>query len=288
MKRRSAAAILATAGLGFLLPFGGSADAAPSIGDVSWWSRNPAATAPEGGATLSNALDGPVSVAAVELDLEDGVTSATLSLPRTGGLGDGSAVIVGCVIPAGWAPSAGESLDDAPAAGCEGTSVEFTLADDVLSANVGGLVSGRTGTVGIFLTPADGETAPWQATYDPPTLQATAKPAATTTTTSRSTPTTARPTTTTSRSFAPPTTRAVTTTRPAITTTTTTEAGAIGPPPSSTTPTSSFELAQGVGVGGSDGEGRPIAQAVFFIVVAALVGAGAGVAHKVAADRAPA
>lgn len=280
MKRLLAAATLVLLAV-LVMPTASAAN----VAGVGWWTRSPAASAPEGGIAVSNAPDGPVSVAAVRVDLgETGVTSGTLTLPQSGGAAPAGAQLAVCVIGDGWKAEAGGAMESAPATTCDGTSTALVANGETWTASVTDLIGESTGTVAFAVVPTTGSAGIWELQFDKPAFQGTAKPSS-----SVSRPASqpfARTATTTAprpaQSFtAPPAPRVVAapTTTVAITPTT------IDNFVPNVAPDSEVAFGGATRDTGGATQGRPIGQAITLTVVAAAVGLAGGVAHKVVAAR---
>lgn len=277
-------ALVGAALLVLILLYVPSASAA-TITEVGWWTRSPAASAPEGGLTVANAPDGPVSVAAVRVDVgTTGISRGTLTLAQSGGAAPGGAQLVACVVGDGWTAGAAGAIADAPATVCTGTAAALTLEGTSWTADVSDLLGDAKGSVSLAIVPAAGTAGLWDLRFDAPTFQGTAAAGSSPPTTARApqpTPTTAfapRP----AQTFrpAPPPTVSATTTTVAITPTTIDNFV-----PNVAPDQAAFGGAQRSSPG-AGGEGRPIGQAVTLVLIAAAVGVLAGVGHKVAATRA--
>lgn len=150
-----------------------------TVGDVGWWTRNPLASAPEGGLAVSNAPDGEVSVGAVRVTVQAELEQAALVLPEAGGSGHTLAALRVCPTPNRWSAGKGD-LDDAPKPECAGSTAAMqrnaTLGSwsaDVLPL----LADAEPGdTVSLMVVPAEGPSA-WDLQFDPPQLMARAAPA---------------------------------------------------------------------------------------------------------------
>lgn len=274
--------------------------AAGDVIAVGWWTRLPTASAPEGGINVGSAPDGPNSVAAIQIDLGDGLSSLQISAVEAGGAPQ-AAVIRACPAAEGWAPEPGGALEDAPDIDCT-NSVRFTRADDGLwSADVGALAAGRTGTMSIGLLAhgpsGDGplSVTPSEVQFEAPTATGTPATTTTPTTTGSFTPPPTAPSSPSAPSgpaipspppassptisVAPPTTRpAIDTAEPTVDEPATT-ATTIG-----LTEERALDAVTASDVG-SDG-GRPIGEAFFLLFLAGLVGVAVGGASKFAALRA--
>lgn len=254
---------------------------------VGWWTRSPAASAPEGGLTVANAPDGPVSVAALRIDVGSaGVSRGTLTLPQSGGTAPGGAQLVACVVGDGWTAEPAGALGDAPATVCTGTAAALTVDDASWTADVSDLIGDARGSVSLGIVPAAGTAGLWDLQFDAPVFQGTAAagsspPPTTAARAPQTTPTTAfapRP----AQTFrpAPPPAFAATTTTVAITPTTVDNFVANVAPDQAAFGGASRSSPD---EGGAD---RPIGQAVTLVLIAAVIGVLAGVGRKVAATRA--
>lgn len=156
------------------------AGAQPSVVAVGWWSRSPIAGAPEGGVAVGAAPDGPVTVAAVLLDLGDhGVTAASLTAVEVGGVAQGLASLRVCPVAPGWPPAAGAPLEQAPQPACEGGSTDF-LRDGPSStwgADLSPLLDGKTGLFALMVVPAAGGAPLYEVRLARPALTAVPDPA---------------------------------------------------------------------------------------------------------------
>jgi len=157
MRRRRAIAVLA---LVALCSGGTNASAAtsPAIVAVGWWTRVPGQTAPDGGMAVGNAPDGPASVAAIELDLGDGLTGAQLRLTEASGTLQAIASMLVCTTTASWQPVSGGPLADAPLPDCSTSAPMTRDGEGVWQADVGRLVQDRRGRVSLMVLPGRGDT----------------------------------------------------------------------------------------------------------------------------------
>ena len=286
---------LAVAGVAVVLLLNVPTSSAATRRPVGWWTRSPAASAPDGGFTVGNAPDGPVSVAAVEVDLDEGVSSASISFAQSGGAAPTSAQLVACIIASGFGTVKGDPIEEAPATTCSTTQAPVTSTDGTTwTVDISDLVGDRAGTVGVAIVPATGASGLWDLQFDKPALQATAatksspsgnnpspsgpRPFASTATTAYRAPSTGS-----SSSFAAPPPPAVkspaTTVAPAEATTTTVAQGE---------PIDTVALSAANSSSDGGPAGRPIGQAISMAIVASVIGIIAGVGHKVATTRAAA
>ncbi|MGI8793268.1 MAG: DUF7594 domain-containing protein [Acidimicrobiales bacterium] len=170
-------------------PVAGSAAPGVEVTEVGWWSRNPIATAPDGGFQVANAPDGPASVAAVRLALEGKITKAILVINEDSGVPEAAAMRV-CTTTATWS-AANHTWANAPAATC-GAAVQLTR--NATGANWTGditsLIPAGQASVSIMIVPeATAAARPaWQVNFSQAAVSAEAQaiPAPTTTTTTSS------------------------------------------------------------------------------------------------------
>lgn len=133
---------------------GAGTTAGPAAVEVGWWTRLPTESAPAGGFAVGSAPDGPTSVAAVRLDLESGVRSATLDVSEAGGTLQGLAALRVCVTTTPWRAAAGGPMTDAPTADCGGHAVSLvSRGSGAWQADVSTLTTGRTGVVSLMVLP---------------------------------------------------------------------------------------------------------------------------------------
>jgi hypothetical protein len=279
--------LVALGAVAFVVLLAAPASAAGSVTAVGWWTRSPVASAPEGGLTIGNAPDGPLSVAAVAVDLgTSGVSSATLSLEQAGGAAvPGPGQLVACVVGGSFPPDAGAPIEEAPATTCDATQAPVAVNGTTWTVNVGELVGDKRGAVGIALVPATGSASVWDLQLAKPTFTATpasgggggpssaGSPFQSVAPSSSSPTPSARPS---SSSFAvakPPTVAAPRT-----------PASTVAPSPS-TTVADEGETAFVARPATATSTGRPIGQAVTLVLIAAVVGTGAGLVHRMAARR---
>ena len=179
-----------------------------SITRTGWWTRNPAASAPEGGLDVGLGPDGqPLSVAAIEVAASGTVTRAVLTLVEAGGIAQDGAALVVCTTDGEWTSGAGQPLEDAPPSNCE-RKVTMTRNGASLSwaADVTPLLEdvARDGAASLMVVPVASASAPlgFDVQFAPPRLQSEVRPTASPTPTSTTSPTT----TTTTPPAGPPTT----------------------------------------------------------------------------------
>jgi hypothetical protein len=131
----------------------------PQIVAVGWWTRSATQQAPKEGLAVATAPDGPVTLAAISVSVGDAeVISASLQAVETGGFAQDASSIQACyTADNGWKPVEGGSLDDAPQPACGDGSVLLSRDGDarIWSGELGQLFAGRTGTVSIMLVPGD-------------------------------------------------------------------------------------------------------------------------------------
>lgn len=114
------------------------------VDTVGWFTRNPTASAPDGGLQVANAPDGVVSYGAISVTEEgDTITRATLTLKEEGqGLNAAGATLRAC--PAAGSFKAGQgALADGPKADCAIGSAELTRdGEGVWTGDVTSVLSG--------------------------------------------------------------------------------------------------------------------------------------------------
>lgn len=168
MKRTLTAVALAT---GMILAFPALASA--GVETVGWFTRSPAASAPEGGLQVANAPDGVVSYGAISVTEDgDSITSATLTLKEEGrNVNASGAKLQAC--PAAGSFTAGKrDLKAGPKADCVIGTVDLERsAEGVWTADVTSVLQGDSPAVAIV--PAEGTTL-FQVSFAPPTLDVVA------------------------------------------------------------------------------------------------------------------
>jgi len=142
----------------------GASAAGGSITKVGWWTRSPAARAPDGGFNVGNAADGPVSVAAVEVSSSTGLKRATLVLTEEGGIQADSAKLAVCATPNEWDAGAAQPMADAPKAECDSGQVELArnASSSTWAADVSSLLSDieDEGVVSLMIVPSGAAAVP--------------------------------------------------------------------------------------------------------------------------------
>ena len=164
MKRR----LLASATLVAVLGLAASpADAA--VSGVGWWTRNPTASAPEGGLQVANAPDGVISYGAIRV-AEDGedIESGVLTLQESDELNAAGATLRACPAAGTWSPGQG-ALADGPKADCAAGSVDLTRNETgQWTADVTSVLDGSTPAVAVV--PAEGAGV-FQVSFEAPKLE---------------------------------------------------------------------------------------------------------------------
>lgn len=287
---RAAAAAFVIAGVALAIGSMAPASASGTVDAVGWWTRNPLASAPDGGFAVASAPDGPTSVAAVRIDLGSGLSNLVIGAsPATGA--DVASVQV-CVTRDTWSVEAGGALTDAPTAACDGEAVPFAEAGAGWRADVSSLVAGRKGAVSLALVPAG--SLPFDATFEVPSV-IRATPAASSTATS-SPPTTA--------AFSPPSASPAPSFRPVPSSAGFTVPAPTAPPSTpatlpdatgaaTTTVTSDdqpetvpFDIAAGVGLDDLEATGARWGEAGFLVLISAMVGVSVFGVSRLSAARA--
>lgn len=283
MRRALVVAVSLVTTAGALLLAAG-ADAA-GVAATGWWSRNPVASAPEGGMAVGFMPDGPATVAAVKVDLGDGVTSAMLELTEAGGTATDAASVLACETSTMWTPVEKGPIEKAPTTACAaGHSVVLARDADSLtwSADLSALLRGRTGPASVALVPGEVTEGLGSVVFEvqwsgPPVFTSTSKATARSTspTTGSRSATTAPPSRPSSATAAQRPASELVTAPPPV------SAPAVVAPtaesPSTSVPetspmTSALPQASGPGVPAD----APWQQLIFFLVVAAGAGALAG------------
>lgn len=150
-----------------------------TVAETGWWSQRPGATAQDdGGFEVAAALGTEQSVAALRIQVSGGqVTTATLTIEETGGVGQSEAPLTVCPTAVPWTAANPGAYSEAPEPDCTRT-VELTRAADGASwtADVGILlgegetslvvVPGTGGPGGLPLGPG------YQVTFGAATVQA--------------------------------------------------------------------------------------------------------------------
>lgn len=148
--------ILATLAVAAAIVLAVPAPANAGVQTVGWFTRNPAASAPEGGVQVANAPDGMVSFGAIAVFEEtDSITKATLTLKETGqNLNAAAAKLQAC--PAAGTFKGGKgTFADGPKADCLVGKVE--LVRDPTGTWTGEVTSVLRGDpAAIAVVPADG------------------------------------------------------------------------------------------------------------------------------------
>jgi len=312
-RRWVAGAVVATVAVAAPLVPSPADAAGASVTGLGWWSRNPTSSAPAGGLAVGVAPDGAATVAAVKLDLGDGVSSARIELTEAGGFGAEIAGAVACITGAAWEPVEKGAFEEAPATTC-GDEPMVALARDAeamtWSADLQPLLTDRSGEVAIALIPdarpeagSIGGATPFEVQWNgPPVVTSTA--AAGSTSGASGGPVSPRPaspspsSSPSSSSSSPsprPATRpampasstgSLTVTAPPVPTpavsATTTTVAAVEVASGEATNGAPFALASGATPGGGDPAEKPYAQAVFFLAVSAAAGLVAGFGRRFA------
>ena len=167
MKRRIWAAATLAIAIGVA-----TAPAEAAVSAVGWWSRNPTASAPEGGMQVANGLDGVISFGAVRA-VENGedIATATLTLQETGQALNGSgASLQACPAAGTWDAGKGEWADR-PKDDCKAGTVALTRnAQGQWTGDVTSVLTGETPAVAVV--PGEGANV-FQVAFGPPTLDVT-------------------------------------------------------------------------------------------------------------------
>ena len=155
----AAAAALATVAFGFaLVPGEVSAQAAASVAETGWWSRQPAAV-PGSAFEVARAPDGDISVTAIRIRVDGQVGSAQLQLTEVQTTGSPSLQV--CPTLATWTvpnPLPG-AWDSRPAATCGPTPVRLVRNDvqGIWSVDLRSFLPPGQPTVSVMIVPAPDE-----------------------------------------------------------------------------------------------------------------------------------
>lgn len=293
-----------------------------AITKSGWWTRNPAASAPDDGLNVGNAPDGPVSVAAVEIASSTGLSRAVLILTEEGGIQADSAKLAVCVTPNDWDAGAAQPMAAAPKAECETNQVELArnASSSTWAADVTTLVSDidEEGSVSLMIVPSGNATVPvgFEVRFQKPELSSDAAESSTTPTDfssdfsssdSSSSDSSSSGgsssgggfsggtgTTMSDSSTFAPTFDASATPAPVAPTTADGAAGAPvasdAPPADTTATTAPAELAAiptQAALGAATSGGGSTVQAIFFVIVATIAGVGAGAGRWYLRSRNP-
>ena len=288
---------IAVAGLALIGPAtSAGAQEAAAVAGAGYWTDNPAVTAPEGGIAVGARPGGsPDAVAAIRVSLlSKSITSATLILQESGGVGQSNGALKVCTTPNQWKTGRGPSAE-APKAECAAEAkLERNATTGTWAGDIKNLLSaaGTQSTVSLMVLPASGGAVPvgFQISFQPPQVQAEGESSSSqfeatpgfsddefssddfssgSTSGDSSFSTGFSGTTSSFSDFAAPMTGA--------------EAETAAAPVGATIAPAAGEGDEQVAVGLparpaalTDDEGRPVAQAIFFVLVAGAVGAVAG------------
>lgn len=156
---------------GMILGFPASANA--GVETVGWFTRNPAASAPEGGLQVANAPDGVVSYGAISVTEDgDSITSASLTLKEDGRNVNASGAKLRACPAAGTFTAGKRDLKAGPKADCVIGSVDLERSPEgVWTADVTSVLQGDSPAVAVV--PAEGTTL-FQVSFAPPALDVVA------------------------------------------------------------------------------------------------------------------
>lgn len=162
----------------------GAATADARIVEVGWWRSVGTSQPPEGGVAIGGNATGPTAVAAIRVSVPGGAPlTAELTLLEAGNVaGDGAALML-CPTSEPWKSVAGGSMDEAPAPDCARGEVPLERDEaGAWTAEVASLLTAETAS--LMIVPATSEeaadplagAAPFEVSFEPPTLVATAPP----------------------------------------------------------------------------------------------------------------
>jgi hypothetical protein len=158
-------AFIAIAGAAVLFGYAPAASAqdAASVTAVGWWTQRPGASAlPDGGFEIAGAPSGPISEAALRVEVRSAqISFALLELTESSQVFGSVAGINACPTTDSWKPANPGAWGDAPTPRCESVEVPLSRSDTGLwTGDVSRLL--RVGTVSIVLVgvPATSDGAP--------------------------------------------------------------------------------------------------------------------------------
>ena len=125
MRRFRLVAVAALVALSLTMDASPAAAQSASVAEVGWWTRNPAASAPEGGLDVGAAPDGAMSVGAIGVTGTGSVRKALLFFSETGGVQQDGAALQVCSTPNTWKAGAAQPFAEAPQAECDTSGVEL-------------------------------------------------------------------------------------------------------------------------------------------------------------------
>ena len=135
------------------LPGVASAEGA-AVTQLGWWSQRPGASAqPAGGFELALSPSGPISQAAVRIQVDSvQLSSAYLELTESSGVGSEVAGVMACPTTDPWEPANPGSWGVAPEPNCTRSENLSRAGDGLWSADISQLLS--VGTISIVLVPS--------------------------------------------------------------------------------------------------------------------------------------
>ncbi|MEY2566565.1 MAG: hypothetical protein QOE35_1094 [Actinomycetota bacterium] len=169
----TSAVLLALAGAG-----GARADTGGSVTEFGWWTKTPGATTQAGGGfQVADAPGGPVSVAAIRLDITaSSLSTAKLVLPEAQQVG--TAVVQVCRTTSQWKAESPGMYANAPTPDCTSpVAMQRDATALVWTADVLPLLSGVTGEASLMVVPGPPPSplpapAPFQVSFHTAELQA--------------------------------------------------------------------------------------------------------------------
>ena len=179
MRRSAVLALAAVVTLVLATAVAASAQAAASISAVGWWTTNPAASSPEGGLAVSAGPNGAISVSALRVQLSvDDIDAATLTLKEAGGVQQSNAQLQVCTTPNAWSSGPKQSFDKAPKPECDVEKAALARSPEgVWTADVSSLLaSSEDGEdVALMIVPAGNGVVPvgFEVQFAPPAIDAT-------------------------------------------------------------------------------------------------------------------
>ncbi len=317
MKRSWLGALAFALGLAVVPAAAGAQENPVSISAVGWWTANPASSAPAGGLAVSAGPNGSViSQGAIRFSVSTtSLERASLVLTEDGGVQASGAALQVCPTPNSWTPVEKGEAAKAPRPECDrGTAALTRSAEGTWTADVRSLLSGGDdgASVALMIVPAGSGAVPigFEVRFRPPSVDAAGASTSSTTTTfagsSDSPASSSSPSTSSSSSSDEVASDASSSSSPSFSSSSPSFTSASSPLPSFGAPNSFIDgdgaevataPAEATGVPAvddtaagpapirrvatpisSDGGSRTV-QALFFVVVATVIGVGVGLGH---------
>lgn len=189
MKRRGLALVVALAWtVAAVASASGPASAEEPPVEVGWWSSNPTASAPDRGLAVSAGPSGTITLAALRAPVDGAsLETATLTLTEEGGVQTSGAQLKVCATPNAWTSGPKQPSDKAPKPECDRAGAPLArTANGTWTADVRNLLSsplaGDPATPSLMVVPAGSGTVPvgFEVRFQPPRLEVTRRAGAST------------------------------------------------------------------------------------------------------------